>query len=745
MGLGRLLRIFLLAALFCAVPGRGEEKNTALLWENPVGNPSFEEPDPPFAWQGMKNPREKVRPWEAKGHFVSRQDDTVARTGKCSWFLSTDMPEGRNYLQFKELECTPETPFEFRFFTRLNEKQPNSRIWYDVTFYDEDRKICGFLGGTDLDIRADRWIEQVIRFYPPAKSTACAVRLKFCGPMAVWLDDVSFQEVEESSYVPSLGRQLFEDDEFTLWSESSMCQVPASGLSEEMEEGQGIDLAAAANETESFQLVLTPKITLGEFSWEFPALKSGSAALPASVFSCRRVEFVRVGDARDPRQKGLIADPLVACEGNWDLLEKRNTAFFITVKVPAGTPAGVYKGEIVLKRLGREKTRIPVSLKVWGFGLPRRSRLATFFYTSLHAGNYAYSSFDDRPYSEIMDDIHSLKREMRISANHAMPLPEPEWKIADGKVVVTDWGPFDAAVQAMREQYGFSFIRIPPLKMLGDNAGWFRTPGRRTLTRWGRIAGAEPPATPFGSFYGTSEGIALVVSYAKAFLSHVREKFPDLRPFWYFYDDVPYENVLTLGELIRKFKQEVPDLPLLLAGGPDTDLLPPFDVRVAPFDLRSVYSPAANSRERWYCQWRNSINPAETMNARAFAWQVELAGGTGALLWSTIFCGDRRSRAINPWKSPAAVYADMHCTIFYPPFKRQGKCVPSQRAWLIRDGIEDYDLLKIAEERLGKEKVRELIAPWIKAPFDWKNDPLLLEKVRRTLGDAIDASPAAAK
>ena len=87
----------------------------------------------------------------------------------------------------------------------------------------------------------------------------------------------------------------------------------------------------------------------------------------------------------------------------------------------------------------------------------------------------------------------------------------------------------------------------------------------------------------------------------------------------------------------------------------------------------------------------------------------------------------------------------MHCTIFYPPFKRQGKCVPSQRAWLIRDGIEDYDLLKIAEERLGKEKVRELIAPWIKDPFDWKNDPLLLEKVRRTLGDAIDASPAAGK
>ena len=51
---------------------------------------------------------------------------------------------------------------------------------------------------------------------------------------------------------------------------------------------------------------------------------------------------------------------------------------------------------------------------------------------------------------------------------------------------------------------------------------------------------------------------------------------------------------------------------------------------------------------------------------------------------------------------------------------------------------EDFDLLKIAEKRLGKEKTHEIISKWIKAPFEWENTPVLLEKVRKELGDAID-------
>jgi hypothetical protein len=49
-------------------------------------------------------------------------------------------------------------------------------------------------------------------------------------------------------------------------------------------------------------------------------------------------------------------------------------------------------------------------------------------------------------------------------------------------------------------------------------------------------------------------------------------------------------------------------------------------------------------------------------------------------------------------------------------------------------------LLKIAEKRLGKAETDKIISKWIKTPFDWKNDPGLLEKVRRELGDRIEKS-----
>ena len=61
-----------------------------------------------------------------------------------------------------------------------------------------------------------------------------------------------------------------------------------------------------------------------------------------------------------------------------------------------------------------------------------------------------------------------------------------------------------------------------------------------------------------------------------------------------------------------------------------------------------------------------------------------------------------------------------------------------QRAWLIRDGIEDYELLALAERKLGREKVIELVKPFIKDPFTWTNDPAVLNQVRAKLAAAVE-------
>ena len=167
--------------------------------------------------------------------------------------------------------------------------------------------------------------------------------------------------------------------------------------------------------------------------------------------------------------------------------------------------------------------------------------------------------------------------------------------------------------------------------------------------------------------------------------------------------------------------------------------LPAYDIQVSSFNRPSVKTTLNNYKEKWFYQWKNTINPAESMNARAFAWQIYAAGGKGGLLWNTIYCGvARKNKVFNPWENPTGLYDSAYPTIIYPPYQGKGKAVPTQRAWLIRDGIEDYELLALAERKLGREKVIELVKPFIKDPFTWTNDPAVLNRIRAKLAEAAE-------
>ena len=702
-------------------------------------DPSLEKEKPSFKWVPKENPYENVKKENLPGRFSLTREDKIIRSGKYSWKLVNNTMAGRNYITFPRVKCQPGKYYEFKFHTKITSRQDHSFIWYNSWMRGKDNKLTGYFNGPNMDIRMNRWNEQVIRFYPKKGTDNFYVTWQFCGPMTVYIDDISFREIPHSTYVRSAGK-LLHNGSLAIWSESPMCQAAYKGMPE-MPSAQGVELTAAANENESFQLVLTAQNAgkMNDLAWSFPALENGKHIIPAKAFSCRKVEFVKVTKATDPRQLGMIADPLIETPEKWSLEKDRNSAFFITVKVPAGTPGGIYKGKIRLTQKGRTIAKVPVSVRVWNFEIPDISRMATMFLTSLHFGKFAYCQFDKRPHDIIMDDIHNLKKEMRISVNQALKIPTPKWKVVNGEVVITDWTPFDKAVGEIYGKYKFSWIRLTPLGMIGDNSGWFKSPGRKTRkTRWGRTIGAEPPGTPFGSYYDAPEGIRLVTSYTRAFGKHLREKYPHLRPFWYIYDEVPEHIKAPLAKIMEELKKGDPDIPLFVVGGPHSNKLPSFRTCGVVLNHSSVYSPGTNYKESMYYQWRSSINPAHTMKARAFAWQVYRANGIGALLWLTNYCGGGRKGVHDPWVSPTGLYEDMYCTIFYPPYQGKGGVVPSQRAWLIREGIEDFDLLKIAEKRLGKDQVAKIISQWIPDPMQWHNDVNVFEKIRLELGNAVE-------
>jgi len=698
--------------------------------ENLIGNGSFEEEKCPFTWRPRESITVRCKPENTAGRFISRADTTRVHSGKRSWYHECRVAPGENNMRFRNLKCGYGKMYEFNCFYYIGQKEVTSRIWYDVTFYDAAGKICGYFNGPQMEREMDQWLPFPIRFFPPKNTVKCDINLKFCSIMKVWVDDASFSETAPASYVRTMGVIQKQTDDFILWSESPLCQAAFSGVPAGVKQGSGVELAAAGNENESFQLVITPKKSLKALSLKAEGFKDFS-------FEFRKVEFVKVTKAADPRQLGMTADPLIAVDGPVSAEPGKNCAFFITVKIPSGMKKGNCKGQVRLYDGSRELASVPLTVKVWGASLPERTVLSTAFYTSTGFGQGAYLKFDTRPKQEIIDDLHSILSRMRISTNQAAGIKAPKWKKVNGSVVVTDWSATDASIRELRDKYHFRIIRVPLLRMLGDNGGWFISKGRKTRKKWGRTVGAEPPATPFGSYYDAPEGLKYVTEYARQFLDHAKKEFPDIRFYWYIYDEVPGDVFRQLIPIMAEIKKQVPDLELMIVGGRAE--LPPYDIQVSSFNRPSVRTTLNNYKGKWYYQWKNTINPAECMNARAFAWQIYTAGGKGGLLWNTIYCGvARKNKVFNPWENPTGLYDSAYPTIIYPPYQGKGKAVPTQRAWLIRDGIEDYELLALAERKIGREKVIELIKPFIKDPFTWTNDPAVLAQVRAKLAEAAE-------
>ena len=136
---------------------------------------------------------------------------------------------------------------------------------------------------------------------------------------------------------------------------------------------RGIRIKAAANESQSFQLVLTPRRATTLDSVTLSALTGSGHTISMRTAEVKVVEYVPVrtssyitparfvGDVGDPLLPLVRPLPLDPLDGN--------RAVWITLHVPAGTPAGTYKGTLQVA-LGDEGLDVPVELEVFGFELP---------------------------------------------------------------------------------------------------------------------------------------------------------------------------------------------------------------------------------------------------------------------------------------------------------------------------------------------------------------------------------------
>ena len=732
----------LLHAMFMAVAAAGAV--------NLVPNPSFERDDIAFNWGRMEKPLEPVTAKDDP-RYVSHPDALHVKDGKRAWFFRCDNPEGRNNMKFTKLPVTHGKRYVFKAQYYIDNPDGPTLVWGNYHEHDADGKTSGYRNLAQFDTTPGRWNEFSCTFYASTNSAVADVELIFGGRMSVWVDDVSFMEEPEPEPPLPVGFRLQDADAFSLAWLSPLTKATPSGFPDGLKSGDGcVHLDAAKNERESFQLVLSAKrdlrnvtVEVTDFVRESDCALSPSVRddvrIPSEAAIMREVRFVPIANAKNPRMNRLHPDPVVAFEGG-TVNTGSNLVVLVTVKVPVSAEAGVYSAIVKVKTDLAPLHEVPLKLRVRDFALPDTARLKSYFYLNLAFGDGSYMQFDKRPSATIYDDFYRLYHELRLSGNQAMLRPMPKWKMVDGHVVVTDWSPYDDEVSRLIREFNLSIFPVPFVGMLGDNAGWSKG-GRGTMKspNGRRTVGVAPKKTPFGGFFDEPEGQRCVIEALTQFSEHAREKFPGVEFIWYIYDEPPHTVMDVLPKVLKTYVDALKDIRFLIVSTPHADCLDHYDIRVAGFDTAALNPRIRNFDEPWYYQYPATIEDGRYLRNRFFPWQVYRGGGVGVLLWNVVWYGNPKNGSHNPWTELTAMNDSAYPTIFYPP--RSGLdegVVMSMRAVNIGDAIDDFDYIKLYEEKVGREAVDKLLSAVLPEATTNPNDPIAFLRLREEMADRIE-------
>jgi len=175
-------------------------------------------------------------------------------------------------------------------------------------------------------------------------------------------------------YLGKTAYRLAENDYVEAWfADSTIKLTPETPAPQQS--SAAIHITAAKNEAQSFQVVIRPKQPFKLAAVKMTDLSNDNAGIPAlasEIYVADYVPIVRKSYITPTAYLGKIADPLVSVAAQELTPQAGNYILWITVKAPADTPAGTYKGTLEIKGDDGSMT-LPVTLDVYDFALPEYS------------------------------------------------------------------------------------------------------------------------------------------------------------------------------------------------------------------------------------------------------------------------------------------------------------------------------------------------------------------------------------
>jgi hypothetical protein len=527
---------------------------------------------------------------------------------------------------------------------------------------------------------------------------------------------------------------------------------------------RAIELAAARGECESAQIAVRPATDLAALSAEASPLEParGRDGGPPTV-ALYRVDVLRLAKASGlDGEAGPWPDPLVPARDAW-FGERRRAfpvavaagalqAIWVEVCVPGGAAPGSYRGAVQLADGRRAIARVPVELTVWPLELPATSSFPVTFGVATRLVQRALDAEGD---PEVARAVAAAALRHRITP-HGLTFDPPSGRCTAAACSL-DWRAYDAEVGPVLDgtlvagaRGTFADARIPDAVWSGPDAdaiallrawrehfeekGWAdrlwlytldepapeRLPELARRARLARAAGVRVlattiPAPPLAGVVATfcpnvtffePAGAAPLLTSAPArgapepARAARRFEGTDGPPFW-------YASCLSHG------CGEAPER------GPQ---LSAFHASYRGWPGYEIDRPSAAARAMAWLGWRERVR-GELYYDMVHAWR-----------------GD-------PWADPRAFAGNGDGTLLYPgTTARFGGTRPfpveSIRLKVIRDGLEDLELLRLAEAR-GLGSTAERIAARVAGSLrGFAREPEAWLAARRELAQALVARRA---
>lgn len=516
--------------------------------------------------------------------------------------------------------------------------------------------------------------------------------------------------------LPQLGRRvkapiLHHTPSLTIWQQQAMRKVMMQDIPEPVAEAVDKPMASlAANERESFQIVLRPSEGLSDVSIEVGELhnQDGSGVIAADRIDIARVKYVPVvkpsqtkvdgqgvdGEAgfmwneQEDSSPGWYPDPLPREHTGLDLEADRNHPFWITVFAPQGTPPGIYEGALSVTAKGKQTVEVPVSIRVWDFELPQ----------AFHTHNSAY-------FPKRHNSLESSQEVYQLFASHHFsmtPLLAEPIITFDGTDVKLDTEAFDREAQIALDEYGMNVLYMP---------GWdlYRLPKAAAAvdTKWHGFTVSHREgelAEPFKQAF---------TNYLQAMTQHLKSKGWLEKTRITVVDEPSTTADFSLSqqfsELVRRAS---PGVQVMVTRWPRPELMGVPDIWSLGFFQLDQMRQARKRGEQleWYPNWHPLID-RPLMNTRIVGWVMWKHNITGILIWRVNHGWGSDPEQV--WRAPRYDYADGRTIwgnglLLYPDDSFNP--VNSIRWEILRDAIEDYEYLHLLRTLCQRAEAQGIMA-----------------------------------